>query len=154
MSRMRPGEWVAAAGAVALLVLMFFDWFGREGGTGSLTGWGALGWFIDLLVAILILGGLALSYMTIKRASPAWPVGASVLTWTAGGLIFLVLLVRVTITQPGTDELTSVALPAYLGLVAALLIPVGGFLSLRDERLDTPEARAYVPPPPRSAPGT
>jgi hypothetical protein len=121
---------------------------------GSASGWSTLGWFMDVLVAIAILGGLALSYMTVKRASPAWPVGASILTWTLGSLIFLVLLVRVTIFQPGPDALISVQLPAYLGLAAALLIPLGGFLSLRDERTDSAEARAYTPPPPRSVPGT
>jgi hypothetical protein len=170
MSRMRAGEWVAGAGAVALLVLMFFDWFsvGRYTAAAgddqidvslpdlpvSLSGWGSLGWFTDLLVGVLIFGGLALSYMTVKRASPAWPVGAGVLTWVFGSLIFLVLLVRVTIAQPYVDELVDVTLPAYLGLAAAALIPLGGFLSIRDERTSSPEARAYTPPPPRSVPGT
>jgi hypothetical protein len=166
MSRIRVGEWVAALGAVGLLVLLFFDWFGggpnfvetfkaNGNGTGPhLSGWGALGWFMDVLLCVAIFGGLALSYMTVKRVSPAWPVGAGVLTWVLGTLIFLVLLVRVTIAQPGVDALVSVQLPAYLGLLCALLIPVGGFLSLRDERTDSPEARAYTPPPARTAPGT
>lgn len=165
--RMRAGEGLALVGAVALLVLMFFDWFGAHaepdppntitvwiGETVSLSGWGSLGWFMDLLVGVLIFGGLALTYMTVKRASPAWPVGAAILTWTAGSLIFLVLLVRVTIAQPYADEVVDVTLPAYLGLVAAALIPLGAFLALRDERTHSAEARAYTPPPPRSVPGT
>jgi hypothetical protein len=106
------------------------------------------------LVGVLIFGGLALSYMTVKRASPAWPVGAGVLTWVVGSLIFLVLLVRVTIAQPSVDEFVAVQAPAYLGLVAAFLVPLGAFLSIRDERTASAEARAYVPPPPRSVPGT
>ncbi|HET6505957.1 MAG TPA: hypothetical protein VFG42_04150 [Baekduia sp.] len=162
MSRMRVGEWVAGAGAVALLVLMFFDWFSLSAAdgrhvvllAGSLTGWSSLGWLMDLLVAIAIFGGLALSYMTVKRASPAWPVGAAVLTWILGSLIFLVLLVRVTIAQPGPDAFVDVTLAGYLGLVAAALVPLGAFLSIRDERTDSAEARAYTPPPARSVPGT
>ncbi|WP_445150914.1 hypothetical protein [Baekduia sp. Peel2402] len=171
MNRMRVGEWVAAAGAVALLVLMFFDWYAftpvaepvSGGGiknlvtvvwAGSLSGWGTLGWFMDTLVGVLIFGGLALSYMTVKRASPAWPVGAGVLTWIVGSLIFLILLVRVTIAQPGVDENFTLQAPAYFGLVAAFLIPLGAFLSIRDERTASAEARAYTPPPPRSVPGT
>jgi hypothetical protein len=167
VSRMRAGEWVAGAGAVALFVLMFFDWYAPHaepdpptaitvsiGEAVSLSGWGSLGWFMDVLVAVAIFGGLALSYMTVKRASPAWPVGAGVLTWILGSLIFLVLLVRVTFAQPYVDELVDVQLPAYLGLVAAALIPLGAFLSIRDERTRSPEARAYTPPPPRSVPGT
>jgi hypothetical protein len=167
MSRLRAGEWLALVGAVALLVLMFFDWFAAHaepdppdtitvaiGETVSLTGWSTLGWLMDVLVAVAIFGGLALSYMTVKRASPAWPVGAGVLTWVFGSLIFLVLVVRVTIAQPYDDALVDVQLPAYLGLVAAALVPLGGFLSIRDERTTSPEARAYTPPPPRSVPGT
>lgn len=170
MSRMRAGEWVALTGAVALFVLMFFDWFALSPPSTasadnqievslpepsiSLSGWGSLGWFMDVLVAVAIFGGLALSYMTVKRASPAWPVGAGVLTWILGSLIFLVLLVRVTITQPFVDEIMDVTLPAYLGLVAAALIPLGAFLSIRDERTASAEARAYTPPPARSVPGT
>jgi len=170
VNRMRVGEWVAAIGAVALFVLMFFDWYGlhletpSNGGlgagmtqaewVGSLSGWAMLGWFMDVLVAIAIFGGLALSYMTVKRASPAWPVGASVLTWIFGSAIFLVLVVRATIVQPGPDELLNLRLPAYLGLIAAGMIPLGGFLALRDERTESAEARAYVPPAPRSVPGT
>ena len=152
MTRLRAGEWLAGAAALGLLVLMFFHWF-SAGGAGA-SGWSTLGWFMDVLVAVAIFGGLALSYMTVKRASPAWPVGAGVLTWTVGSLIFLILLVRVTITQPGVDELMSVQLPAYLGLLCAALIPLGGFLSLRDERTDSAEARDYMPPPARSVPGT
>jgi hypothetical protein len=152
MTRLRAGEWLAGAAALGLLVLMFFHWF-SAGGEGA-SGWSTLGWFMDALVCVAIFGGLALSYMTLKRASPAWPVGAGVLTWTVGSLIFLVLLVRVTTFQPGPDALVSVQLPAYLGLLCALLIPVGGFLSLRDERTDSAEARDYMPPPARSVPGT
>jgi hypothetical protein len=123
--------------------------------TIPLTGWGSLGWFMAALVVIAILGGLALSYMTVKRASPAWPVGASILTWIFGSVIFLVLLVRVTIVQPyDADEMIDVTLVGYLGLVAAFLVPLGGFLSLRDERTESAEARAYTPPPARSVPGT
>jgi hypothetical protein len=152
MSRMRAGDWLAGAAAAGLLVLMFFDWFDVAGAGAG--GWSTLGWFIDVLACVAIFGGLALSYMTVKRASPAWPVGAGVLTWTVGSLIFLVLLVRVTITQPGEDALLSVQLPAYLGLLCAALIPAGGFLSLRDERTDSAEARDYTPPPARSVPGS
>jgi hypothetical protein len=105
-----------------------------------------------VLLCVSILGGLSLAYMTLKRTAPAWPMGAGILTWTLGGLIWLVLLVRVTIAQPGADAYVSVQAPAYLGLFFALVIPVGGFLSIYDERTRTAEALAYTPPAPRTAP--
>jgi hypothetical protein len=178
MSRMRAGEWIAALGAVGLFVTLFLDWFGLDGGaigrflndqvgpgtsspsnlhalaSVSASGWSTLGWLTVALLCVLIFAGAALSYMTIKRASPAWPVGAGVLTWILGSVIFLILVVRVTIAQPGTDAYVAVKLPAYLGLLFAASIPLGAFLSLRDERTRTAESLAYVQPPPRTAPGT
>jgi hypothetical protein len=150
MSRLRVGEWVAGIGAVGLFITMFFTWF--EGPASSGSGWSTLGWFMDLLLCVSILGGAALAYMTLKRTAPAWPMGAGILTWTLGGLIWLVLLVRVTIAQPGPDAYVAVQAPAYLGLFFALAIPVGGFLSIKDERTHTREALAYTPPTPRTAP--
>jgi heme/copper-type cytochrome/quinol oxidase subunit 1 len=170
VSRMRPGEWVAALGALGLFVTLFLDWFSVDGEAAGwkayapladevhLSGWGSLGWFMDVLLCLAIIGGASLCYMTVKRTAPAWPVGAAVLTWIVGSLIFLVLVVRVAL-QPGLglglpNRPVLVEAPAYAGLLFALLIPVGGFLSLRDERTDTAEARAFTPPPARPAPGT
>jgi hypothetical protein len=176
MNRLRLGEWVAAAGAVGLFVSLFFDWFAVSiehpppgGGVlnlldqlsaGSLSGWSNLGWFMDVLLCISIIGGLSLSYMTVKRTSPAWPVGAAVLTVGLGAVIALALALRLLDLGGDTDLgvgdklVTGVRLPAYLGLLFAVLIPLGGFLSLKDERTDSSEARAYTPPAPRPAPGS
>jgi hypothetical protein len=170
MSYLRNGERFAALGAAGLFVSLFLNWFSVDGQAAGwliyapaqdgvhLSGWGSLGWFMDLLLCLAIFGGASLSYMTIKRTSPAWPVGAGVLTWTLGSVIFIVLAIRV-VTQPGlglglSNTPVLIEAPAYLGLFFALLIPVGAFLSIRDERTDSPEARAYTPPPARTAPGT
>jgi hypothetical protein len=171
ISRLRLGECVAALGALGLLVVLFLDWFSIDGhaagwkayaplGTDAvhLSGWGSLGWFMNVLLCLLIVGGAALAYLTVMGPSPAWPVGTAVLCWIAGSLIWIVLAIRVAV-QPGLglgldNEVVLVEAPAYLGLLFALLVPVGGFLSLRDERTHTAESRAYTPPPARPAPGT
>lgn len=178
MSRLRAGELLAGIGGAGLLVLMFFRWFALRSsgwvfyeplGSGkgianmvreysnthhALDAWSTLGWFMVVLVCVQMLGAAALVYMTIRRASPAWPVGAGVLTWILGSLIWLVLLVRVCIAQPGIDQYVGVQLPAYLALGFSALIPIGGLLSIRNERTRTPESLAYMPPPARTAPGT
>jgi hypothetical protein len=173
VNRLRAGEWVAAAGAVGLFVVLFFDWLGvsfptSRGSTtaeyfgvadtiGSASGWSTLGWFMVVLLCVAIVGGLSLSYMTVKRTSPAWPIGAAVLTVGLGTVIALALTLRL-VDLAGDASLgpakiaIGVQLPAYLGLLFTILIPVGGFLSLKDERTDSPEARAYQPPPARTAP--
>jgi hypothetical protein len=175
MNRLRTGEWIAAAGAVGLSVVLFFDWLGvsveqapsdsgvlnllHQMSAGSLSGWSNLGWFMDVLLCVAIVGGLSLSYMTVKRTSPAWPVGAAVLTVGLGAVIAIALALRL-LDLAGDTNLgpvkfaVGVQLPAYLGLLFAILIPLGGFLSLKDERTDSPEARAYTPPPARPAPGS
>jgi hypothetical protein len=177
MNRLRAGEWVAAVGAVGLFVVLFLNWLdvsiespqpdSASGvlnllntlSTGSLSGWSNLGWLMDVLLCVAIIGGLSLSYMTVKRTSPAWPIGAGVLTVALGAVIALVLAVRLLDLagdeSSGAGKLVvDVQLPAYLGLLFAILIPVGAFLSIRDERTDSPEARAYTPPPARTAPGS
>jgi hypothetical protein len=168
VSRMRAGEWVAAVGSLGLFVTLFFDWFSVDFHAAGwrayapapvdvhLSGWGSLGWLMDLLLGVLIFGGAALSYMTVKRASPAWPVGAGVLTWIVGSVIWIVLAIRLAV-QPGLglglpNRPVLVEAPAYLGLLFAFLIPLGAFMSIRDERTDSAEARAYMPPPARTAP--
>jgi hypothetical protein len=166
VTRLRTGEWLASLASVALFVVLFLNWFGLEGGTAAqaasvgvhTTGWATLGWFVDLLLALTIFGGLAFAYATMRRTSPAWAVSGAVLTSVVGWITFLVLLVRV-LTQPnlGVDGLpnsaVTVQLPAYLGLVLAAAIPLGAWLAMHDERTDAPES-AYTPPPPRPVPGS
>jgi hypothetical protein len=174
MTRIRVGEAMSALGALGLLGLLFFDWVGisfkltqPQGSSGagahivslashgSLSGWSTLGWFMDVLLGIAIFGGLCLPYMVAKRTSPAWPVGAAVLTWAIGAAVLLILVVRL-LYLAGDEGVIAVnlQLPAYAGVVFAALIPLGAFLSLKDERKDSAEARNYTPPPARSVPGT
>ena len=73
------------------------------------------------------------------------------LTATVGTLAVPVLALRVLVFQPGPNELTTVSYGAYLGLLAALLVAIGGWWTLKDDRTDAPES-AYAPPAPRPAP--
>lgn len=160
--RLRRGELVALVGAVGLLVVLFLSWFGADvhglpHAAIHHTGWATLGWLVDVLLVLAIAGGLSLAYLTAARATPAWPVGASIATITVGAVAFLVLVIRV-LTQPGLgadlpNAAVTVQLPAYLGLVLAALIPAGAWMALADERTDAPESR-YTPPPARPVPGT
>src|SRR4051812_37438088 len=147
MSRLRAGEWLAGIGAAALLVTLFLDWVGPR----HESGWSALGWLTLLfcLLAIAVAGWLVVA--TLLRRPVAQLVAAAVLTAVLGTLVLLVLLVRAALAQPGVDAVTSIQGGAYFGLLAALLVAVGGWWSLADERTDAPES-AYEPPPARPAP--
>jgi hypothetical protein len=157
------GEWVALIGAVGLLVTLFLHWFGlaeaaRGNGDFQQSGWAGLGWALDVMLALTIAGGLATALTTALRQTPAWSVGAAVLTVSFGSLVFVVLLLRVVLFQPDLgaglpNDLVDVKTAAYLGLLFCALIPVGALHALRDERTGAPES-AYTPPPPRPVPGT
>ena len=125
---------------------LFLDWFGLDAppglhviGTLHTTGWASLGWLLDVLLCVVAFGGLSITYMTLRRTSPAWPVGAAVLTIVVGGITFLVAARAgadpARPRAPGCPTRWSASrLPAYLGLLFAALIPAGAWLALRDER--------------------
>jgi hypothetical protein len=171
VSRLRAGEWTAAVGAAALLVTLFLPWFDveipraeqqfrggailnilntySEGTWGS--GWDALGWFV-IVIALAAIGCAAwLAFANATGRPVAQSVAASVLTATAGTFAFVVLSLRALVFQPGPNELVVLRYGAWLGLLAALVLAVGGWWASKDERTDAPES-AYTPPEPRPAP--
>lgn len=143
--RLRRGELIAAGGGIVLLVALFLlPWFEFGGAPGrlaansrasaSLDGWRSLTdirWI--LLIAIVV--SLALVLFTATRRSPAIPVTLSMLTCMLGGLSSLLVIYRL-IDHPGaaSGAAPTVARPGiYLGLIAAVAIAYGGYLSMRAE---------------------
>ena len=161
LSRLRPGELIAAAGGVALLVVMFLDWYAAGGTTSvggqrisvsvGITAWEAFG-FTDILLAIAALTAIGLAIVTATRRSPALPVAASVITATTGILATLLVLYRI-LNQPGPNEFIEVKLPAFLGFLCVLAIAAGGWRSMRDEQWEDPPVPTDVrPAPPTEGP--
>jgi hypothetical protein len=158
LTRLRAGDLIAAAGGVALLVVMFLDWY-AAGGTTEVGGrdieisvgfsaWEAFG-ITDVLLVICALIAIGLAAVTVTRQSPALPVAASVITATIGALATLLVLYRI-LNQPGPNEFIEVKLPAFLGFLCVLAITAGGWLSMRDEEWAVEPAPVDVrPAPPR-----
>jgi len=126
--RLRKGELVAGGGAVLMLADVFMlPWFGAPASRpGSLDGWHALTdirWILLLTIAV----SLALVYCMAARRSPAIPITLSIFTSVLGGLSSL-LLVYSLIDQPGAARLGM-----YAGLIDAVVIAYGGYLSMRAE---------------------
>jgi hypothetical protein len=171
VSRLRAGEWLAVVGAAALLVTLFLPWFGvevpsaeqQDQGTGVLnilhtystgswgSGWDALGWLVIAIVLAAIGCAAWLAFANAAGRPVAQSVAASVLTATAATLALVVLALRALVFQPGPNVLVVVRYGAWLGLLAALILAVGGWWAIKDERTDAPES-AYTPPEPRPAP--
>jgi hypothetical protein len=156
VSRLRAGEWIAVAGAAGLLATLFLPWFDveipRTHSTGTWgSGWDALGWLV-IVVALAAIGCAAWLGLANATARPvAQSVAASVLTATAGTLAFVVLALRALVFQPGPNEFVVLRYGSWLGLLAALVLALGGWRAIKDERTDAPES-AYTPPEPRPAP--
>lgn len=143
-TRLRGGELLSGAAALALLITLFFDW-NRDlrGNTesaslasfGTVSGWGSLGAFVVFLVVVVIGLALALVAATVRGRPAAFPIGAAVLTTTIGLLTWLVVAIRVLALD---DSLTG----AYVGLLFLLLVVVGSWLSMADERKSSPHSKA------------
>lgn len=127
--RIHRGELVAAGGAVLLLAALFIlTWFrGGSPPSVSLDGWQALS-TIRWLLLLTVAACAALVLLTASERAPALPVTASLVTLLLGDLSAVALLFRV-IDHPGLHSQIGV----YVGLVAALAIGYGGYLSLRTE---------------------
>jgi hypothetical protein len=152
-SGLRAAEAIYLVAAILLFVLMFLTWYeigiGRNSEPlGELSlftssrgqdAWQALEVIpIFLMLAIAVAIGAALLRLSRSDWKPAIPPGAAVCV--LGGLAALLILIRiVSPAGPQAPELTgyelrtTVQLPAFLALAAALGIAYGGWRTMRDE---------------------
>jgi hypothetical protein len=125
-ARLRRGEIVAGVGGLALLVFLFaLPWLSAGSGRTS-TGWSGLP-ILRWLVVVSALTALALAFTQATRSAPAIPVTLSVFVTVLGALTVILLIIRLLTTG------SSLEAGAWLGLLAAIGITVGGFLSMREE---------------------
>jgi hypothetical protein len=145
-SRLRSGEWIAGVSALVLLAMMLLPWYGHSGGRSApgISGWDEL---INLrwLILVTIVAGLGLAGAQAACRGPAIPVTLSVIVTVLGGLTSLWLIYRVLISVPGSDGVLVQKPAAYLGLLCALALTVGGFRSMRQEDRFDPARDAEIP---------
>jgi hypothetical protein len=127
LRRLRAGEWIALAGGIALVVSLALPWY--DAPTEALTGFEALT-IIDVLLTLIALLAIALGVLQATQDTPAKPVAFGILSVVFGALA--VLLVAFRLIDSPADGLT-VRPGAWLGLVAALAITVGGWRSIAAE---------------------
>jgi hypothetical protein len=127
-NRLRPAELVAGLGGLVLGVATFLPWFGFS--SGNLDAWRAFD-VIDVLLGLAALAGLALFWLTLTRASPAMPVAAGVWCTLLGLIATLCVVFRLVDHPAGAfDRCVGV----WIGLAGALLVLIGAWLAINDER--------------------
>jgi hypothetical protein len=133
-SRLRRGELLAGAGAVLLLVFMLAGkWAGSNSGWAALT---SLRWLLALTIAV----ALGLLILQTTRRAPAVPVTMSLIVTVLGIITVLALIYRVLINPPAQQHAA-----AYLGLLSAIALAYGGYLSLREEGIARRDAPRDIP---------
>jgi hypothetical protein len=143
----RAGDLVAGVGGVVLLVSLFLGWYTVEARDDGLTAWAAFG-FVDVLLALVALLGIALALSQVFGRGPALPVALGVITTTLALAGTLLLAYRI-LNQPGPNDQIGVSAGAWLGLAASLGVFLGAWLSLSDER---PRPADPAPPEPQRRP--
>jgi hypothetical protein len=143
LRRLRLGELLALAGVICVIGSLFLPWY--ENSLGKLSAWDTFGPALVLLIAAAAAAlGLVVSAMTER--STALPVAAAVWSTLFGIVAVIAAVVRV-LERP--EHATSLCAGAWLALAGAILMLVGSWQSLRDER-----GSMYEPaePPPLSPP--
>ncbi len=150
LSRLRRPEITAAAGGVALLVVMFLRWYSVAGvaGVRGESAWEAFS-VLDVFLALLALLAISIAVLAATRDSPALPTAAATITAALGIVATLLVLYRI-LNQPGPNEFVQVRWGAFLGFVSVLAIAAGGWSSMSVD--DTPDP-ARIPARPAPPPG-
>ncbi|MGH2832492.1 MAG: hypothetical protein ACRDK2_06915 [Solirubrobacteraceae bacterium] len=126
--RLRLGELTALIGAICVIIALTRFWY--ETPSGNLSAWGTFGPAVVLLM-LAALGALALALTTLTERSTALPVAASIWSTLFGILGVIAAIVRV-LERP--DHAQSLCAGTWLALAGAILILVGSWQSMRDER--------------------
>ncbi|MGH2937022.1 MAG: hypothetical protein ACRDPE_02755 [Solirubrobacterales bacterium] len=148
--KLRAGEAIALVAAVLLFILMFFDWYGAKAttsaetlsgvvtGTGGGSAWDTLEVIpLFLMLAIVVTVGAAILRLSGTDWKPAIPPAAAICVL---GILAAVLILLRIISPPGPEgtfaELayeSTLKLPIFLALAAALGIAYGGWRAMGEE---------------------
>jgi hypothetical protein len=128
-STLASGELVGAISGLGLLVASFLPWYSAGG--EDVTAWQAFS-VVDLLMAAASIAALGLAVVAIARLSVSYPAAGSAIS-TGFGALALILIAYRLINPPGSGD-TEREIGAWLGLLAAGGITLGGYLGMQEPR--------------------
>jgi hypothetical protein len=159
-ARLALGELLLAAGALGLIVVLFAaPWYEVKpqfrdsllalGETVSANGWNTFTWVGPLCLLAGVVGLLAV-WLQLSRDSPALPVVTLIFLMPLSLLTLVVLVVRVLIDTPqlqlvsGSTSDLQTRPGAYVGLLFALVLSAGCWLSLRRDGVASADSPAFI----------
>lgn len=162
-ARIYTGELISFVSALMLLPVMFLlDWYGvvglpvrarRSGITTAENAWRVL---TDLrwLMLLAIAAAVGSVMLHVSQRSHGSKTDTSLVVTGLGTLTALLVGYRVLIDLPNSSSVVDLKLGAYLGLLCAIGIAIGGFESIRQVRERRPRVvqRSRIKPPMESPP--
>ena len=125
-------------GALAVLVVMFLDWYEVPPDLVSVNAWESFA-VNDVILAVAAVLALTAFVLTVMHPTAAVPLALSSLA-TLVAVIALILITIRLISTPDVEGFdTSRLAGAWLGLIATAVLTAGCLGSIRDERLPCPE---------------
>jgi hypothetical protein len=139
--RIIHGELLSAASAVALLIAMFaLEWFGVDGipGRTRSLAWAENAWHGLTLVRWVMLATIVVAVgaplLHASQRSHGAKTSTSRAVLALGSLTSALLIFRVLIDPPSSNQVVDQKLGALIGVLCALGIALGGYEAVREER--------------------
>jgi hypothetical protein len=120
--RVHPGEWVASACGLLILIGMSYPWYGETTGFGNLS-------LLDVILVLAGAGALALPVVLAVTRTTDIPIVFETFVSTLSLIATFVLLLKFIWTPDG-----GLKVGFYLGFVGAALLSVFGWRSTSREQ--------------------
>jgi hypothetical protein len=134
-STLASGELVAAVSGLGLLVVSFLPWYSAGG--QDATAWQAFS-VVDLFIAAAAAAGLSVGLVVLFRLSVSYPMAGASVAALFGAIAVVLIVWR--LIDPPADGL-DVEVGAWLGLIAAAGVTLGGYLGMQEPKaMHTPSA--------------
>lgn len=132
LARLRFGDWVMGIAAVAVLVVMFLDWY------GSANAWQSFA-VNDVILALAAVMAIVAVVLIAVQPTAAVPLALTSLATLVSLLALILVVIRVIWPPQISDVDVARDTGAWLGLVAIAALVGGCLASIRDERLPRPQ---------------
>jgi hypothetical protein len=148
LERLRFGDWVMGIGGLAVLLVMFLDWYetpalvlgDQTAGAIGFSAWESFA-VNDVILTSAAVMAITACVLTAVQPTAAVPLALASLTTLAAIVGLVLVAIRVIWPPDLTDGVVDAerAIGTWLGLAATATLVAGCLASIRDERLPRPD---------------